>query len=154
MIAEVAGNPRGEGGSQSMSDRMFLDKDGVEVTDSRFVVHGTTYAMGNITSVRTQYFVKEAKRWIPGIVSFVAGLSVLGSFGPLFGGDFWMLILIPFWGAVLAGGIFWYREMEDEITHGLILTTPSGDITALLRHDEERIDEDYTALNDAMAARR
>jgi len=63
-----------------MSDeKVFLDEPGVKVTNARAIINGTTYALANVTSVKT--FVEEPnpRALIYGAITFVSGgLLLLG----------------------------------------------------------------------------
>lgn len=59
-----------------MDEKVFLNKGSVKVTNSRFIVNGQTYAMSNVTSVKTG--VIKANRGGAVIIGLIGLLCLLG----------------------------------------------------------------------------
>lgn len=65
--------------NQSAGERVFMDQPNVKITSARAIINGTTYALANVTSVKT--FVQEPnpRVLIYGSIIFLSGgLLLLG----------------------------------------------------------------------------
>ena len=129
-----------------MEERVFFEYEDVKVTNSRFVTGGQTFAMNNITSVKT---LKETpSRW-PGILVVFVGLSA--AFNALvvgLGVDFKMLLVGI--AIMAAAGYYVYQQ---KITYHVMLTTSGGETSALKTHQLEYITKVVGALNEAIIHR-
>jgi hypothetical protein len=123
-------------------ERVFFQKSGIIVTNSRFVVDSQTFAMRHITSVQTK---KETPPLtVPGylmllgialaLIGFVSGGVPLGVIGI----------------AALLVGVYLAWNKKD--TFKVVLTTSAGEVVAYEDHDGQLISEIVRSLNDAMAA--
>jgi type IV secretory pathway VirB2 component (pilin) len=120
-----------------MEEKIFLEAGNVSVSNSRFIVSGQTYAMSNVTSVKTG--VEEAKKGA-GIIIALVGLFVL--FG------------VPsiFWGIVIiVVGVFAFLRAKNK--YSVVLSTSSGENKALTSEDETHIENIVSALNESIVSR-
>jgi len=120
-----------------MEERMFFDTGNISVSNSRFIVDGQTYAMGNVTSVKTG--IEEAKKG-GGILIGVIGLLVL------FGAKSFL------WGIlILIVGVLAFMGAKDK--YSVVLSTSSGENQALTSEDKTHIEQVVSALNEAIVSR-
>lgn len=120
-----------------MEETMFLEAGNVSVSNSRFIVNGQTYAMSNVTSVKTG--VEEAKKGV-GIIIGLIGLFVL------FGAKsiLWGIIIIVV-------GVLAFMGAKNK--YSVILSTSSGENKALTSEDETYISNIVSALNESIVSR-
>lgn len=132
-----------------MAEQTFFDREGVTVTQARFIVPGQTYTMQGVTSIR-HAIEQPSKKWP--IVAIVIGaifiISSLAAFSDSIAGGFVGLLIGL---AILVGGIFWLRALKA--THIVVLHSASGESRALLSKDAQYITEIVGALNDGIVAR-
>lgn len=121
-----------------MEEQTFFNQGNVSVSNSRFIVDGQTYAMSNVTSVKSGY--TEPSRG-GSIVCGIIGLMCLFGSG-------WVFIV----GLVLlAIAIFiWFSA---KARYSVILNTSSGENQALISEDQSYIANVITSLNDAIVSR-
>jgi hypothetical protein len=132
-------------------ERVFLHNSGIYVSNTRVVLHGTTYATANITSV--------AKRFTPastgcatllivgGGVTLLFALALFGSSGDQ-GASVVMLLFAM---GVIAGGIVWLRSLKP--TFHVFLASASAERQSLSSQDEALIDRVTSAISDAIIYR-
>lgn len=121
-----------------MKDKTFLDAGNVSVTKGRFIVDGQTYAMGNVTSVKTR--VEEAKKGA-GILLGLIGLFALVAAESLL------------WGVIILV-IATFALIGARNKYSVVLSTSSGENQALRSENKTQIDEVVSALNEAIVSRR
>jgi hypothetical protein len=132
-----------------MAEQAFFNGGEITVTRTRFMVHGQTYAMQGVTSIRRVIEEPSKKGAIIAIV--VGAIITLISFGVIsdsLGGGF-MTLLIGV--GILAAGILWLRSLKD--TFIVMLTSASGETRALSSPDEQFVSQIVAALNNALIAR-
>jgi hypothetical protein len=121
----------------------YSDNAGVRITNTRAIFDKTTYSMANISSVRTEE--TSPKRagaiWtiIIGVILFSIGLSadVVG--------------LTIFGVIILLLGILWVWKASGE--YHIMITSASGEASALKSKDKEYIDKVAQAMNEAIIYR-
>lgn len=123
-----------------MAETEFYNNGEVVVSNSRFIVDATTYAMSGITSVtRGQMIPSKA----PALISFIIGLILLllvtGTWAKIIG---IILIVIAY---------FIYKSLKTEYI--VILKSSSGESKALSSTDLDYINEVIEAVNDALVHR-
>ena len=118
-----------------MEEKIFYENGDVSVSNSRFIVDGQTYAMSNVTSVKTK--LEKAKR-IPGILITLFGVGVVGV-NSMVGG---VMIVVGIVVLILAKN-----------KYSVALNTSSGENQALTSTDKNYIEEIVSALNDAIVSR-
>lgn len=124
-------------------EQVFFQQDEITVTNARFVVGSQTFAMRNITSVRSEKI--DAKVEYPGYL-MMAGIVValVGFFGAG--------IAVGVLGiAILAGGIYLAWNQDDNFA--VLLTTSAGEVSAYQSKDKQHIASIVKALNDSIVAR-
>ena len=130
-------------------EQVFLNQDGVYVSNSRVVVGGTTYSTANITSVSTTQTPASS-----GCAFAVIGLGCLGFIsGLLFvsSGESAAILALVFWVLMIAAGIFWLRKLRP--TYHVILASASGESKALDSKDEAFVTQFADAVNEALVHR-
>ncbi|PTA48375.1 QacE [Shewanella morhuae] len=121
-----------------MEEKVFFNQGNVSVSNSRFIVSGQTYAISNVTSVKS------------GIISASKGAAVFLIFIGLccfLGGFIVKIIGVIF----LALGVFSWKGAKDKYT--VILNTSAGENKALMSEDKSYIESVITALNNAIISR-
>jgi hypothetical protein len=125
---------------RKMDERVFLDENGMRVTNARFITPAQTYAMSGVTSVKRQ--VKPANR-APGVLLAILGAAIFflsdGGTAKLVG------ILVFCAGAALAAMV------KD--THYVVIHSASGESRATESKDKGVIDRIIGALNESIIAR-
>ena len=121
-----------------MEEKVFFEKGNVSVSNSRFIVDGQTYAMSNVTSVKTG--VKKADR-SGAVIACIIGLTCL--FGSGF--FFWLGIIL------IVIGVIAFKGASDE--YSVVLNTSAGENQALTSQDKFHIESVISALNDAIVSR-
>jgi len=143
-----------------MEEKIFFNKSGVIVSNSRFVVRGQTYAMSGITSIES--LKNDPIRIGPIILIFLAIVVLFLAFVNILdspevqqirdrnqpGIVFWEF----FFGIILIiSGVKWWRGQKT--IYEIILNSSSGRTLALTSDDGQFIDVVTTALNDAIVSR-
>ena len=130
----------------AVTEKIFLDAHGVKVTNARFIVHKQTYAMASVSSVKVGVTDKTPSKTAPVVVAAIGAVWLLGAFSKGF-----KAIIIPL--VMIAVGILWYRSIRTVYEYKIVLTTSSGETTALVSTSEPDIRVVETALNDAIVYR-
>lgn len=123
------------------NEQTFFSKDGVRVTDARFIVHGETYSMANITSVKTD---KETPERTGPIATL--GIGVLSFLFGEFGVGFYVVGVI-----LVIVGVAWWKGQSP--TYSLLLSSASGEVKALASQNKDFIDKVEQSINEAIVAR-
>lgn len=118
-----------------MSEKIFFEHEDVKVTNARFISGSQTYAMSNITSVKT-YEQKPNRLW-PAI-GVLVGLGLMGN-------NLYLGLLI-FLAAVA------YLFMQKTLYH-VMLSTSAGETSALKTHQPEYLHKVVAAVNEAIVHR-
>lgn len=117
----------------------YTDGKGIRVTNARFIVEQTTYSMRNITSVKKK-LTSPNRRWP--LIAFVAALFFLlpGLKTPL------PYLLYSFISAGVGVTIWSFQKA----TFDLVISSASGESTAITSHEESYIEHIVRALNEAI----
>lgn len=118
-----------------MSEKVFFEYDDVKVTNARFVSGGQTYAMSNITSVKTTE--KKPSR-LGGVFFLIVGALVAVN-------NAWMGVLV-----MAAAAYFLYQQ---KTIYHVILATSGGETSALTTNQPEYLKKVIGALNEAIIHR-
>lgn len=122
-----------------MEERVFFERNGVKVTNARFMVGSQTYAMNGVTSVKSR--ITPPNRG-GAVVAVIVGVLL---FFALDGGA-------KLFGLLVAGAAGWMlSQMKD--THSVFLSSASGEVQALADQDGEYIGGVIGALNEALVHR-
>ena len=120
-----------------MEEKIFYDAGSISVSNSRFIVDGQTYAMSNVTSVKTG--VEEAKKGAGILIGLIGLLVLFGANSILWG----IIILIL--------GILLFVGAKNR--YSVVLSTSSGENQALTSKDKTYIEKVVLALNEAIVSR-
>lgn len=120
-------------------EKTFFEHGDVKVTNARFVTGGQTYAMSNVTSVKT--FEKKPSR-VGGLVIIALGVAVMVPMTS-------QSIAV---GAVIAAGGIFYMLKQKTLYH-IMLSTSAGETSALNTHEKEYLSQVVGALNEAIVQR-
>jgi hypothetical protein len=127
-----------------MSEQIFYNQDGIMVTNSRFIVHGQTYTMSGITSVKINKTCLTDRN-----ITIAVIILAIMIISPIILCEMEMPILIIALGALAPNaGILLFRHKWV-----IVLTTSSGEVKALENRDKGVISEIVNALNSAIIAR-
>ncbi len=123
---------------ESVKEVVFLNDQGVRVTNTRFILPKQTFAMSGITSVQAH---EEKPSKVAPMVLIVGGTlaAVNGGAGAAVG--------IP----ILIAGVIWW--VLQKTTYLVLLHTASGEAKALSSHDEAWISRVVHAINDSIIHR-
>lgn len=122
-----------------MEEKQFFNQGNVYVSNSRFMVHGQTYAMNGVTSVRQA--VNWPSRFWPIVVGVVGLLAMLG------GG----IGSITFGLLLLATAVIWWTQQKAQWL--VVLSSASGETRALSSQDQSFIQGVIEALNQSIIHR-
>jgi len=118
-----------------MTEQTFFEYGDVKVTNARFINGGQTYAMSNVTSVKT--FEEKPSR-LGGVLALIVGLGVA--------------VNTPVIGIVIAAGAALYMYLQKTVFH-IKLATSAGETSALKTHQKEYLHKVVSALNEAIVHR-
>jgi len=120
-----------------MEEKSFFTSSNISVSNSRFIVDGQTYAMSNVTSVKTG--IEKANK-VVGVLVTLSGLVVLiGSESII-------------WGVIITAiGVLAFIGAKNK--YSVVLSTSSGENQALISKDKTHIERVVLALNDAIVSR-
>jgi hypothetical protein len=139
--------------STAQGEECFLNEGGITVTKTRFMVHGQTYALANITSVSAAKI--PAKRGgaqfflVVGILASALGVLAIAMGDSDVRGAALFLVAV---GLVIAGvAIIALRGLKD--TYAVILNTAGSEMKTCVSRDPGFISRVVAALNEAIVAR-
>lgn len=118
-----------------MEEKQFFSYDDVKVTNARFVNGNQTYAMSNVTSVKS--FVQKPSR-LGGVIVLLIGLAIALS--------------APVVGLLIAGVAIAYLVQQKTKYH-IMLATAGGEVSALTTHQFDYLQKVVAALNEAIVYR-
>jgi hypothetical protein len=131
-------------------ERVFLNVDGVYVSNTRVVILGTTYATANITSVRKN--TVPPNTGCATILSFVAALWTAGALITLMvnknAGSFVGVFIA---GLFLVAGILWFRSLKP--VYHVMIASASGERQGLTSSNESLVNQATVAIADAITYR-
>ena len=119
-------------------EKNFFNQGGVSVSNSRMMYGGQTYAMSDITSVKS--FEKTPSRIVPII------LIIVGLFGLAAGKDGIIVALL-----LIGGGIAWLIAQKSD--YSVLLTSASGEVKAYTSKDKDFVGKIINAVNEAIVHR-
>lgn len=122
-----------------MEEMTFFNQGQIWVTNARFIVHGQTYAMNGVTSVRQT--IATPSRLGP-VSLIIIGLMCL------LGGSAKSILFSLFF---LGIGVLWWVKQKPTWT--VILSSASGEHRALASQDQSFIQGVVSALNTAIVHR-
>lgn len=121
-----------------MDEKIFFNQGNVSVSNSRFIVDGQTYAMSNVTSVKSGVTPPDRGA---AIVITIIGLGCLLGSG-------WVFV-----GGLVALGIAVLAWIGSKAKYSVILNTSSGENQALVSEDKPYIANVISSLNEAIVSR-
>ncbi len=120
-----------------MEEKIFFNQGDVTVSNTRFTVNGQTYAMSNVTSVKSHITPPERG----GILLILFGLAC-------FFGNAWI-----FAGGVLSIILGVSSLIASGTMYSVILNTSSGENQVLFSTDKNYINNVIFSLNEAIVSR-
>jgi hypothetical protein len=135
--------------SSESGEKTFFQARGICVTKTRFIVFNQTFAMANITSVRTMTVPPE--RLGPGLVCIVGILICIGGIARLFSFSWSLMAACVVGLLIIAASIFWMLKQKP--TYRIVLSTAGGDTKACQDEDGAFIMRMMEALNNAIISR-
>jgi Family of unknown function (DUF6232) len=133
-----------------VAEQTFLSESGVYISNTRVVIHGTTYSTANITSVRTGY--TAASTGCATVLIIFGVLAVLGGLGIAFGADSEAAAMPLVFGLVIVVvGIAWFKSQVP--LYHVILATAAGERPGLSSRDGALVSRVTAAVADAIAFR-
>ena len=118
-----------------MEEKEFFNYEDVKVTNARFVNGNQTYAMSNITSVKS--FVQKPSR-LGGVIVLLVGLAIA--------------LNSPVVGLLIAAAAMVYLVLQKTKYH-IMLATAGGEVSALTTHQSDYLQKVVAALNEAIVYR-
>jgi len=129
-----------------MAEESVYSDGSVNVTTTRVMISGTTYALRNITSVKMA--MTPAKQGCAIVLLIFGILAVLGAFGAFSNSVGSGIIALLFAGAILAGAILWLRSCKP--SYHVAVASASGEAHALTSKDKSYIEKIVASINDAI----
>lgn len=120
----------------SVSENIFYSKNDISISNSRFIVGSTTYAMNGVTSVKMG---KKDPEYGGAITLFVIGIAIM---------YFWSIWIGL---GALALSIILFATLKP--TYIVVLNSSSGESQALTSEDLNYIKDVIEALNSAIIHR-
>jgi hypothetical protein len=114
-----------------MQEKTFFEYEYVKVTNARFMTGGQTFAMNNVTSVKTQ--INKPSRLI-GILIYIIGIGIA--------------VTNPALGIAVVSAAALYMYMQKRVYH-VMLTTSGGETSALKTYQLNYITKVVNGLNKA-----
>jgi len=118
-----------------MSEKQFFQYEDVQITNTRFVNGAQTYAMSNVTSIKS--FEQKPKR-IGGILVLLVGLAIA--------------VNTAVAGLLIAASAVVYLVMQKTMYH-VMLATAGGEVSALKTKQRDYLEKVVAALNEAIVYR-
>ena len=118
-----------------MEEKIFFEYEDVKITNARFLSGGQTYAMSNVTSVKS--FEQKPKRFLP-IIILIIGLIIA--------------INKPVVGIAIAA-IFGFFIYKQKTIYHVMLATSGGEVSALKTDQRQYLEKVVSALNEAIVHR-
>lgn len=138
--ASVALSPQA---SPISREQVYFDRDGVRVTNSRFLPGDQTFALSAINSVKLLK-VRADQRPVA-VLASAAGVCILGAIGGQSVGWFFAALAFGFVAFLI------YRGLRD--SYAVVVSVSSGEVKALVRQDEKFIVDVVNAINQAIIGR-
>lgn len=131
-----------------MDETVFFESGNVKVTNARFVVGDQTYAMAAVNSVKVSSTDLTPSNTFPGILIAVGGIWFIGALagGSEFSSFIWPIVLT-------AVGFYWFRSIKKTYEYQIVLTTSSGETSALKSTNDQDIRPVEKALHEAIVFR-
>lgn len=126
-----------------MNEEVLFDGNGVQITTSRVVAGGETYALRNITSVRTE----RGGSWAWPIVLIVIGLPMVSA--ALGGGEVTVPLLVL--GIAVLAAAAW--QIRNALGTKIVITSSGSERVAYRTSSGDVARRVIQALNDAIARR-
>lgn len=122
-----------------MEEKDFYSNGNVSITNSRFIVGSTTYAMNGVTSVKRGE--TNPSKVAPIIMCIIGAIALINGTATSFLVGAILIIL----------GVLWFRAIKPEYI--VFLNSASGESQALSSKDRKYIDDVINALNNAIIHR-
>jgi nicotinamide riboside transporter PnuC len=140
-----------EGGMCLAEEKIFLDQNGVSVSNLRMMYAGQTYAMRGITSVK----LSEEKPSMNGpiVLIVIASLFLIADINTVkTTGDIKGMVVSLI---LLAYGVFWWqtKKQTKKTEYSVLLTSASGEKKTYTSNDKEFVIKIVTAINNAIVDR-
>ncbi|KGT87026.1 QacE [Erwinia typographi] len=123
-----------------MEEKEFYSNGKVSITNSRFLVGSTTYAMNGVTSVKRGE--RPPSKAVPAIIVLTGLIMIFAASTLMFKGIGVLLIVL---------GIMWIKSLKTEYV--VFLNSASGESQALTSTDKNYIDKVINSLNEAIIYR-
>src|SRR6185436_8350701 len=131
-------------------ERVFLNDGNMYVSNTKVVLHGTTYSTANITSVSKRF--TPASKGCAMIFVAVTALVFLGSLGGIKSSQLGAsLIVVLVCGAFLAVGVMWLRSLKP--TYHVVLASASGEREGMSSKESDVVDRVIDAITNAITHR-
>ncbi|SEK65149.1 hypothetical protein SAMN04487787_1037 [Kosakonia sacchari] len=123
-----------------MEEVQFYNNGNVSITNSRFMVGSTTYAMNGVTSVKRGQ--TKPSKVAPVILAIIGLIMLFAAATLMFKGIGILLVVIA---------VAWFKSIKPEYI--VFLNSASGESQALSSTDRKYIDDVIKSLNDAIIHR-
>lgn len=131
-------------------ERVFLDENNIYISNTKVILHGTTYATANITSVAKR--MTAASTGCATMLLIVGALALLGTLLSFKSSRFSESVTsVVIAAAVLAAGIAWLRSLKP--TYHVFLASASAERQGLSSQDEALVNRVTSAITDAITHR-
>ena len=129
-----------------MAEEQIYSDSVVSITTARVIVSGTTYALRNITSVKTTK--TPAKQGCAIMFLLLGILLLIGSVGAFSSGAGTGMTVLLVAGCIVAIAIVWIRACRP--TYHVVIASASGEVQALSSQERDYVDKIVGSINDAI----
>lgn len=131
-------------------EHVFLSEDNLYISNTKVVLHGTTYATANLTSVQKRF--TPASKGCAILLVVLGAFMTLGSLGVVFSKEAGTgIVMLLICGGVLAAGLAWLRSLKP--TYHVILASAGGEREGMSSKDYALVDRVIQAITDAITHR-
>ena len=131
-------------------EHVFLSEDNLYVSNTKVILHGTTYATANLTSVQKRF--TPASKGCATLLVVIGALMTLVSLGTVFSKDAGTgIMMLLIFGGIFAGGLAWLRSLKP--TYHVVLASSSGEREGMSSKDNALVDRVIQAITDAITHR-
>ena len=132
-----------------MEEHIFFEDKNTKITNTRFVVSNQTYAMSSVNSVKVianDITPSKNGAMIVGVIGILFLAMHISNAPSTLGG-------YVFPTTMLAWSTYWLKSIKTQYEHIIVLTTSSGEMSALKNNDEVYIKNVEKSLIQAIVHR-
>ena len=131
-------------------EHVFLSDNDIYVSNTKVMLHGTTYATANITSVTKRF--TPASKGCAVLLIVIGAFMTLGSLGAIGSKEPGMgIVMFLICAGIVIAGIAWFRSLKP--TYHVVLASASGEREGMSSKDNDLVDRVIDAITNAITHR-